>query len=75
MGTNRHGSINGSEIRCVYRVCRDHDEPVRLYVTRDDRIWIGYGDVPGRFSHIANVGDWDTTGTSRKAICRAANTW
>lgn len=70
-----HEKINGSEIRCTYRVCRDHTETVRLYVTRDGKIWIGYGDSPERFSHVANVGDRHTEGTGRDAICRAANCW
>lgn len=71
----RKPSINGSEIRCQYRVQKQHDEIVRLYVTRDGKIWLGYGESPERFSHVANIGDRDTEGTSRDAICRAANCW
>lgn len=68
-------AINGSDVRCTYRVQREYVEKVRLFVTRDGRIWIGYGDAPTRFSHAGNVGDNGTRGTGRDAICRAANTW
>jgi hypothetical protein len=74
--TTKYGEINGVPVRCAYRVQRDlGPEIVRLYVTTDGRIWIGYGDQPERLSHVANVGDRGTEGTSRDAVCQAANVW
>lgn len=69
-----NGSINESPIRTVYRATAwTRKEPVRLFVTADNKIWVGYGDCPEVFSHIANVGDRGTQGTSRDAILWAAN--
>jgi hypothetical protein len=67
-------TINGSEIRCVYRATAWTKKlPVRLFVTRDNRIWVGYGDAPLSFSHVANVGDRNTSGRTRRDILEAAN--
>ena len=68
------GQINGRAVRCIYRGTQWTSKlPVRLFVTEDDKIWLGYGELPERFSHVANVGDRDTEGTSRDAVRRAAN--
>lgn len=68
------GAINGSQVRTIYRASGwTKREPVRLFVTYDDKIWLGYGDCPERFSHIANVGDRGTSGYTRDQILRAAN--
>ena len=74
MNKSIHGSINESPVRCVYRATEWNptDQP-RLFVTEDNKIWIGYGEAPERFGHVGNVGDRNTQGTSRKAILRAAN--
>ena len=69
-----YGKINESPVRCVYRTSGWTKKlPVRVFVTRDGKIWIGYGDDPERFSHVANVGDRGTEGTGRDAILHAAN--
>ena len=69
-------AINNSPVRCVYRVRRDIGQGiVRLFVTRDAKIWIGYGAYPAVYLHCANVGDRQTSGTGRDAVCRAANCW
>ena len=66
--------INGSKIRVIYRATTwTRKEPVRLFVTMDGRIWIGYGHDPERYSHIGHVGGRNTEGTGRAAIRRAAN--
>lgn len=72
-----HDSCDGttSEIRCSYRVLKDYDKPVMLHVGHDGKIWIGYGVRPAAFSLVAYVGDRETEGTGRDAICHAANIW
>ena len=70
----KHGKINDVAVRCIYRATAwTARNIIRLFVTVDGRIWIGYGEMPERFSHVANVGDRDSVGTSRDAILRAAN--
>ena len=67
-------SINGSEVRCIYRSSLwTRKNPSRVFVTRDNRIWLGYGESPERFSHVGNVGDRGTQGFNRDDILRAAN--
>lgn len=70
-----NGDGTTSTIRCSYRVQKDCDDPVMLHVGHDGKIWIGYGVHPEAYSIIARVGDHRTEGTSRNAICRAANCW
>lgn len=66
--------INGSPIRNTYRATTwTRKLPVRLFVTVDDKIWVGYGDDPDRFCHVGNVGDRDTKGYGKAAIREAAN--
>ncbi len=73
-GFGKLGSINGSAVRSVYRGTQwTRELQVRLFVTEDGKIWLGYGELPENFSHVANVGDRGTEGTSRAAIRRAAN--
>ncbi len=69
-----NGSINSSRVRCVYRATAwTRHDPIRLLVTEDDKIWIGYGHCPDRFSHVGNVGDRGTAGRKRDQILIAAN--
>lgn len=66
-------TINGSAVRVTFRV---HEGAGRLFVTADGKIWYTThpaGDGPG-YSHVANVGDRQTTNRLTKHnICRAAN--
>ena len=63
------GSV--SVIEKVYRVQKDHTEPVKLYVGRDRKVWIGYGKAPTGFS-LAGFVDGEV---SRVSACKAANCW
>ena len=65
--------IDGSPIRCTYRSRNwKRSSTEYIVVTRDGRIWLVY---PGysRCSHLGNVGDRGTSGTSRDEILHAAN--
>lgn len=48
--------INGCPVTHIYRADQwREDFPAHLFVTKDGRIWIGYGDKPESFDHIAHV--------------------
>ena len=66
--------INGSKVRVAYRASGwTRSYPIRLFVTSDDKIWIGCGQRPDRLSHVANVGDNGSGGYTRRAVRIAAN--
>lgn len=65
--TDEHdGSV--SEIIRVYRVSGGSE---RLFVGRDRKIWLGCGETPERFVHIANMPAAEPI--TKAAACRAAN--
>lgn len=63
-------TTNGTEspICRVYRVC---DGAARLFVGRDRKIWIGYGEEPERFSYVADLPEDEPI--TKANVRRAAN--
>lgn len=57
-----------SEICRVFRVAEGQ---ARLFLGRDRKIWLGYGETPERFSYVADLPAAEHV--SKKSVCRAAN--
>jgi len=61
------------EVSPISRVYRVQDGAARLFVGRDRKIWIGYGDEPEAFSFLGRLPD--DAKICRDDVCRAANCW
>ena len=64
---------NTNQTSKISRTYRVQNGVARLFVGRDRKIWIGYGDSPEGFSYVADLPADESM--TRDNVCRAANCW